>query len=165
MPLRYLFASKDGLHSVFRDPDAGPGAPKGLLGLRGDGISSTPIKLNMNNRGGFSENPDGQNKRNEFPKGLSLNPRLVNAQQKRLEKVNRKIQRQDLRNNFSDRFESGSSTRSPQRSLSAKEEKRERERLLRSEMRRSVPSLPFLLKRLEQKNLLPAIVSLFDGSE
>ena len=45
--------------------------------------------------------------------------------------------------------------------MSARDERRERERLLRSEMRKAVPSLPVLLKRLEQKDLLPAIFFIF----
>jgi superfamily II RNA helicase len=28
VPLRYMFATKDGLYSLFRDPDAGPGRPR-----------------------------------------------------------------------------------------------------------------------------------------
>ena len=42
VPLQYLFATKDGLDHIFCDPDAGPGASRGLLGLRGDGVKSDP---------------------------------------------------------------------------------------------------------------------------
>jgi len=45
--------------------------------------------------------------------------------------------------------------------LSPREQKRERERLLKTEMRKSVPSLHFLLRKLDQKSLLPAIFFLF----
>jgi hypothetical protein len=49
----------------------------------------------------------------------------------------------------------------PSGKLSPRDERRERERLLKSEMRKSVPSLSALLNRLQQKDLLPAIFFIF----
>ncbi len=46
-------------------------------------------------------------------------------------------------------------------SISSRESQKERERLTRKEMRKAVPSLPILLTRLKEKNLLPAIVFIF----
>ena len=54
VPLRYYFATKRGLAPLFKDEDARPGAPNGLLGLRGDGVvmkivchsTTTTIKTN-----------------------------------------------------------------------------------------------------------------------
>ena len=47
------------------------------------------------------------------------------------------------------------------RRMTAREEQKERERLLKSEMRKAVPSLPILLTRLKEKRLLPAIFFIF----
>ena len=38
VPLRYYFATKRDLAPLLKDEDAGPGAPNGLLGLRGEGV-------------------------------------------------------------------------------------------------------------------------------
>ena len=38
VPLRYMFATRDGLEYLFKDENAGPYSPNGLLGLRGDGV-------------------------------------------------------------------------------------------------------------------------------
>jgi hypothetical protein len=48
-----MFATKKGLFSLFRDPDAGPGAPKGMLGYRGDGLVERPGKTTKKN--GFAQ--------------------------------------------------------------------------------------------------------------
>ena len=42
VPLKYLFATREGLFPLFQNADAGPGSPLGLLGYRGDGIPPTP---------------------------------------------------------------------------------------------------------------------------
>eukprot|EP00956_Cyclotella_meneghiniana_P019932 scaffold34649_cov97-Cyclotella_meneghiniana.AAC.2 len=50
VPLRYYFATKRDLAPLFEDEDAGPGAPNGLLGLRGDGVvMNNSMSLNNNN--------------------------------------------------------------------------------------------------------------------
>ena len=150
VPLRYLFATKEGLFPLFRDPDAGPGSPKGLLGYRqGDA--------------------DGAEGPGKLPKGLQVNPALRAAAERRLQKVNRTLDRQRARfsslENSDDRW-GGGGRRSrpvvqPTRKLSPREERRERERLLRNEMRRAVPSISVLLRRLDQQKLLPAIFFIF----
>ena len=161
VPLRYLYASSEGLNPMFRDPDAGPGAPKGLLGLRGDG---RPEREKSGRSGkkknkGFSADEPEVIKEGKFPKGLQVNPTLLQAIEKRRQKIDRRIQRQALkqREEFGDEW--GGQAREAR--LSAREERKERDRMMRQEMRRAVPSLPFLLRRLDQKNLLPAIFFIF----
>ena len=155
VPLRYLFATKDGLFPLFRDQDAGPGSPHGLLGYRGEGKP-------MN--GKDVQNPD------KLPKGLQVNPALKAAAERRIQKVDRFLDRKRARSNVEDSSSNdrwgGSGRRSrpvpqPMRKLSPREERRERERLLRNEMRRAVPSISALLRRLDQKDLLPAIFFIF----
>jgi superfamily II RNA helicase len=175
VPLRYMFATKDGLYSLFRDPDAGPGAPKGLLGLRGDGFVASDKKR------GYGEEDDDDDdeedtKNAKFPRGLQVNPRLKAASEKRMQKVNRSIEQQKVRHRSrvdevddgwdNDSRSGGGRSRSSYRGasgkrLSPRDERRERERLLKNEMRKSVPSLPALLARLQQKDLLPAIFFIF----
>jgi len=172
VPLRYLFATKEGLFPLFRDPEAGPGAPKGLLGLRGDGLV-------YNSKGGKLTNGKKQNAEDDanvkLPRGLHVNPQLKAAAEKRLQKVNRAIERKkvrQIRDEYRDEEESiyrerdwgvgrGKRRPMPKRTMSPRDEKRERERMLKQELRRSVPSLPVLLKRLDQKDMLPAIFFLF----
>lgn len=151
VPLRYMFATRDGLDYLFKDENAGPGAPKGLLGLRGNGIPPSSSST-------YSDNA--------VPKGLSLNPRLKSMIQRRSDKINRVIARKSLQTDFNSR---GSNNRDYSdrsrgdnyRTMSPREERRERERLLKAEMRKAVPSLPFLLRKLDQKSLLPAIFFIF----
>ena len=184
VPLRYLFATKEGMYPLFRDPQAGPGAPKGLLGLRGDGVdenSSHPQKgkkyENDDDETDHGDEEEWETSKTKLPRGLRINPQLKAAADKRIQKVNRAIERkkvQQLRSdNKDDDFDAPYSERNwgrgrqprrgpvPQRPMSAREEKRERERLLKQELRRSVPSLPILLKRLDQKEMLPAIFFIF----
>lgn len=188
VPLRYLFATREGLFPLFRDSEAGPGAPKGLLGLRGDGLFNSKDKLmgndSNNNVKGNDNNKTtkglGDEKKEyvKLPRGLHVNPQLKAAADKRLQKVNRAIERKkvnqmrdqyggkDDESDYQDRdWGVGRGKRRPmpkRNSLeSPRQEKRERERLLKQELRRSVPSLPILLKRLNQKEMLPAIFFLF----
>lgn len=158
VPLRYLFATKEGLYPLFRDPDAGPGAPHGLLGLRGDGLvdaASTKSK-----KKGFGEDESPSNK---LPRGLEVNPALRAAAEKRMQRVNRAMERQKVHQRMHrDEDEFGIRRAPPgNRKLSPREEKKERERLLKREMRRAVPSLAAVVQRLEQKDLLPAIFFIF----
>jgi hypothetical protein len=105
---------------------------------------------------------------------LQVNPALKAAADKRIQKVNRAIERkkvramsEQLRDNNDDYQEQewgvgrGKRRPMPKRRMSARDERREREQMLRKEMRRSVPSLSVLLKRLDQKELLPAIFFIF----
>ena len=181
VPLRYLFATKEGLFPLFRDPEAGPGARRGLLGLRGDGFDPKDTKLSKREKKkGFgakkgskeeesSENADS----GKLPRGLHVNPALKAAADKRIQKVNRAIERkkvQSMRQQFREDddypedewgLRRGRRGPMPQRRMSARDERREREFLLKKEMRRAVPSLSVLLKRLDQKDLLPAIFFIF----
>jgi superfamily II RNA helicase len=160
VPLRYLFAIREGLYPLFRDPDAGPGAPHGLLGLRCDGISpSAESKKKQNGfQSGEDDSVDDSFVSKKIPRGLHVNPALLAAAKQRIQRVNRAIDRQKVR-------ETGRGGESDwdlgRKKMSPRDERRKREQLLRSEMRKAVPSLPVLLRRLEQKNLLPAIFFIF----
>jgi hypothetical protein len=123
----------------------------------------------------------GGTKPQKMPRGLQPNPALIKAAEKRLHKVNRSMEQQKVRHrsrvnggnkygndNSNDDVEDGweDGGRSlgrkrvsykPSGKLSPRDERRERERLLKNEMRKSVPSLSALLNRLQQKDLLPAI--------
>jgi replicative superfamily II helicase len=207
VPLRYLYATKEGLYPLFRDPDAGPGSPHGLLGLRGDGYdpraasSSSKkaknsgfgdVKRKSDKRGGGGGGGDddsGTLADDKIPRGLHVNPALRAAAEKRMQRVNRSLERQKAqaryggggrytmydsangyKNNNNDEFVNDddlgwfrktSRSRSAGGALSPREERKERERLLKKELRRSVPSLPALVSRLSQKSLLPAIIFIF----
>jgi superfamily II RNA helicase len=157
VPLRYLFATKRGLYPLFRDEDAGPGAPNGLLGLRGDGIPDPSDSSDDDDDGILS-----------LPRGLEISPILKAAAQKRKLKVNsaiEKMKNQEGDGGGSGRVYSrnGGDWRADPRKgkLNQREERRERERLLKKEMRKEVPSMSMLIRRLEQKKLLPAILFLF----
>ena len=189
VPLRYLFATRDGLFPLFRDPDAGPGAPRGLLGLRGDGANDHQHTDKKKKKKGFTKIVEGEDdktsKISNLPHGLQPNPILAVEAQKRLNRVNRAIQRQKMEavNKFVDEVDAdfewdgrkeerrySNKKRSAESyknlfQMSAREERQQRERLLRSEMRKAVPSLPILLKRLQQKRLLPAIIFIFSRAE
>lgn len=71
VPLKYLFATREGLFPLFRNADAGPGSPLGLLGYRGDGASLLPEKSNKNRKGEIKISPV-----KKLPKGLQINPAL-----------------------------------------------------------------------------------------
>jgi superfamily II RNA helicase len=82
----------------------------------------------------------------------------LTAAKERIQRVNRAIDRQKVR----ETYRGGESDWNlGLKKMSPRDERRKREQLLRSEMRKAVPSLPVLLKRLEQKNLLPAIFFIF----
>lgn len=81
VPLKYLFATREGLFPLFRNPDAGPGSPLGLMGYRGDGIASTPSKSNKKQnvkmKDGYPNiNEDEILTVKKLPKGLQTNPAL-----------------------------------------------------------------------------------------
>jgi replicative superfamily II helicase len=168
VPLRYLFATKEGLYPLFRDPDAGPGAPNGLLGYRGEG---EPVTTGKKKTGGSGFNADDDGKRSskdKLPRGLQVNPALRDAAARRLQKIDRAIERQKFRGRSGPSVSDEWNEPSPRyqvyksaKKLNAKEERKERERLLRKEMRRAVPSMHALLTRLDQKDMLPAIFFIF----
>jgi hypothetical protein len=158
VPLRYLFATKSGLYPLFQDEDAGPGAPKGLLGLRGDGAID-PVTKPKASRGVMEDIIDAISDIDVIPEGLQINPALKALAQKRRARVNKAIERMkgddiDARDQSymrGDRKWRGDSSGSR---LSVREERRERDRLLKREMRKDVPSLSMLIWRLNQKKLL-----------
>ncbi len=80
VPLKYLFATREGLFPLFRNPDAGPGSPLGLLGYRGDGVPTsptTPKKSNKKKRDGIPNiDEDEILTVKKLPKGLQTNPAL-----------------------------------------------------------------------------------------
>ena len=206
VPLRYYFATTKGIFPLFRDVDAGPGAPHGLLGLRGDyGIIQRKSKKieNQNSESkikqkhGFQKStsfeagallsksiPDNT-KTDTLPKGLQLHPTLARIEQQRLDNIHRIMAKRVLANRWerigtknegwkdvptSSSLSSNSKSRflkaqdssfnfNPQKM--SREERRERDQLLRQEMKKSVPSLFFLVDRLQHMDLLPAIFFIF----
>jgi hypothetical protein len=170
VPLRYLFATREGLFPLFRNPDAGPGSPLGLLGYRGDGIGFDSIERKKRKGYGSKEDTKDDDEDEEvngkLPRGLQVNPALKAAAQRRMQRVNRSLEQQKLRQNqWTDRDDEnggrGRGYRPASRKLNPREERKERERLLKREMRKAVPSLPILLIRLKEKRLLPAIFFIF----
>ncbi|KAL7567549.1 hypothetical protein ACA910_000153 [Epithemia clementina (nom. ined.)] len=159
VPLRYFFARKNGLYPLFRDPDAGPGAPKGLLGYRGDGIAQKEAKLKNRKKKGFKTADDDGDDLIGLPRGLQVNPALRDAAEARLAKVLKTIEKRKHRDRL--RLAGDDSFFTGQRKMSPSEERRQMDRLLRSEMRREVPSLSFILAGLRRKKLLPAIFFIF----
>jgi len=166
VPLRYMFATRDGLYPLFRDPDAGPGSPRGMLGYRegptGDDVKGT--KTGFAKEGSIQKKPKAE----KLPRGLQVNPALKAETDKRLKKVQKSLERMKVRQRveqrgrrgYNDFDDEGSQSRRKVK-MSPREERREEERLLRKEMRRAVPALHSLVQRLQQKDLLPAIVFLF----
>lgn len=78
VPLRYLYASSDGLMPLFQNPDAGPGSPRGLLGFRGDGIAEASFIKKGKKRKGFSDKLAAENVGTAIgidvlPRGLKVN--------------------------------------------------------------------------------------------
>mmetsp|Transcript_19575 Transcript_19575/g.29029 ORF Transcript_19575/g.29029 Transcript_19575/m.29029 type:complete len:1269 (+) Transcript_19575:83-3889(+) len=168
VPLRYLFATKRGLYPLFSDSDAGPGSPKGLLGLRGDGIQNLPPN-SKERKNDHKSKKEGKTKLSlskddsSFPNGLKINPLLKSASNKRQIRIENAVERLRItkNNKKGDFYATDNRGSYLSNSLSVRDERRERERLLRREMRKEVPSLTTLVQRLEQKNLLPAILFIF----
>ena len=162
VPLRYLFATKEGLDHLFRDPDAGPGAPKGLLGLRGDGIIQVETSRKKTKQKKFDWEGD---ETKQYPHGLEINPSFRKAADKVLQKVERKVQRKVMEQKMNSSEGSRRDRFYNERPLSPREQRRMKERLLRQEMKRSVPSIVFVLRGLRQKKLLPAIFFIFSRAK
>ncbi|KAL3923456.1 MAG: hypothetical protein SGILL_001646 [Bacillariaceae sp.] len=178
VPLKYLFATREGLFPLFRNPDAGPGSPLGLMGLRGDGTppGNSPESKKKKNAGFANEkNRDDDADNEKIPRGLQINPALKGMAQRRVQKVNRALERQKERqrarfDNIEDDWDlygrgggRGRGRQRPSRSanMSSREARREKERIMRKEMRKAVPSLPILVMRLKEKGFLPAICFIF----
>jgi superfamily II RNA helicase len=171
VPLKYLFATREGLFPLFRNADAGPGSSLGLLGYRGDGIPPTPQKSNKNQRNGSPKSEENEiSIVKKLPRGLQINPALTGLAQRRIQKVNRMIERRKAsqyeNSGDSDWYAKGRGRGRGRKSddssqFSSRESRKERERLTRKEMRKAVPSLTILLTRLREKNLLPAIFFIF----
>jgi superfamily II RNA helicase len=168
VPLNYLFATREGMYPLFRNPDAGPGSPLGLLGFRGDGTPVGGVEGEKESSDGFEE--DDSSMDGKLPRGLRTNPALETLAQRRLQRVNKALERQRakqnrIRDDFDDWDFKGGRGRGKRSSnsgrMSNREERKERDRMLKREMRKSVPSLPVLLERLKEKDLLPAIFFIF----
>jgi superfamily II RNA helicase len=171
VPLKYLFATREGLFPLFRNPDAGPGSPMGLLGYRGDGVLPTGSSKSNNKQhtglGVKNQHPDPE----KLPKGLEINPELKGIAQRRMQRVNRMLEQEQERhmwtqNGGDDLYSEGRGRGRNRQSggssqMSPREIRREKERIMRREMRKAVPSLHILLMRLKERKLLPAIFFIF----
>jgi len=157
VPLTYYFATKRNFAPLFRDEQAGPGAPRGLLGLRVDGVVMTPKKLKKKKGGLGKKGPSLQGvNRNGMPRGLDLNPIHQSAVERMSASIDRRIQRIVERESYDDYGGYGGGP-----TISAREQRKMKENMLKAELRKSVPSIGTLLRRLEQKDLLPAIFFIF----
>ena len=161
VPLRYYFASKRDFAPLFRDELAGPGAPRGLLGLRGDGAALTPKMMKKDKRYGFDKNDSslpGVNRIGmpSLPRGLDLNPKLQEAAERRLASIDRQIQRILDRASYDD-----GGYYKKESTISSREQRKMKENMLKAELRKSVPSIAILLRRLQEQDLLPAIFFIF----
>ena len=159
MPTFYLFATKRHMGPLFRDESAGPGSPRGLLGLRGDGAAVNPRMLKENKKkkkkGSVSSQLQGIG-RNGMPRGLDLHPTLQTAEERQMASIERRVQRIVDRESYDDYDGYKKSS-----AISPREQRRMRESMLKAELRKSVPSIHSLVSRLEQKDLLPAIFFIF----
>lgn len=159
VPLRYYFVTKRDFSPLFRDEDAGPGSPHGLLGLRGDGVELTPKKMKKKKLtdGAFGkDNSLFQEIGNGLPLGLDLHPTLQKAAERRLASIDRRIQRivdRETQDDY-DSYSRGSP-------MSAREQRRAKEQMLKAELRKSVPSVAAMIGRLQDDDLLPAIFFIF----
>ncbi|KAL7536286.1 hypothetical protein ACHAXR_007054 [Thalassiosira sp. AJA248-18] len=157
VPLRYYFASKQDFTPLFRDEEAGPGAPHGLLGLRGDGVVLKPKKLKKKKKAPEKNALplEGIN-RNGMPNGLNLHPSLQLSEERRLAGIDRRIKRIVERESYDDNDGYGRG-----KSISAREQRRMKENMLKADLRKSVPSIDTLIRRLKRQDLLPAIFFIF----
>ncbi|KAL3823207.1 hypothetical protein ACHAXA_003486 [Cyclostephanos tholiformis] len=162
VPLRYYFASKRDFAPLFRDELAGPGAPRGLLGLRGDGAALMPKMMKKHKRHGFDKNDSSlpginRNGMPSLPRGLDLNPILQQAAERRLASIDRQMQRILVRASYDE----VNGYYGKESTISSREQRKIKENMLKAELRKSVPSIEILLRRLQEQNLLPAIFFIF----
>ncbi|KAL3765733.1 LOW QUALITY PROTEIN: hypothetical protein ACHAWU_009701 [Discostella pseudostelligera] len=157
VPLRYYFTSKWDFAPLFRDEEAGPGSPHGLLGLRGDGVPLTPKLLLTKKKVGFGKNNESSsNNRNGMPRGLDLNPILQTAAERRMAIIDRQIQRIIERESYNEYGGYGRES-----TISSREQRKMKENMLKAELRKSVPSIAALLRSLQKRDMLPAIFFIF----
>eukprot|EP00956_Cyclotella_meneghiniana_P008802 scaffold12069_cov45-Cyclotella_meneghiniana.AAC.2 len=175
VPLRYYFATKRDFAPLFKDEDAGPGAPNGLLGLRGDGVvmnnSMSLNNKNNNNKSTKKKKTLGNSKAaalddaqisglSQLPIGLHLNPILQQSAERQMASIDRRIQRiiqqqQQQYGSYNDKYNTGSSA------ISAREQRKMKENMLKAELRKSVPSISTLIQYLRDHDLLPGIFFIF----
>jgi len=157
VPLRYYFATNRILSPLFRDEQAGPGAPHGLLGLRGDGVDPSKIykKKTKKKLEKYASIMQGLNERG-LPRGLDLHPTLQSAAEKQQASIDRRLQRMMARESYGDYNGYGKGP-----TMSLKEQRKAKENMLKKELRKSVPSVTTLLRRLQQEDLLPSIFFIF----
>lgn len=146
VPLKYYFCSKRDFSPLFRDEEAGPGAKRGLLGLRGDGITKPSKKMK-----GIKEEGKITIDDNRLPRGLDLHPTLQSSLERRLASIDRRMNR--IVERESDDY--GGSF------MSGREKRKMKENLLKAELRKQVPSISTLIQRLRDYQLLPAIFFIF----
>jgi superfamily II RNA helicase len=158
VPLRYYFATRREFAPLFRDEDAGPGAPHGLLGLRGDGVVMTP-KLAKKKKIGKQASLElqGINGSNGLPEGLQLHPIIQKTTERRMASIDRRIQRLVQQQSY-DVNNFGSYSQQP---IGAREQRKMKEQMLKAEMKKSVPSISTLIEQLVENELLPAIFFIF----
>ncbi|EED91151.1 hypothetical protein THAPSDRAFT_262824 [Thalassiosira pseudonana CCMP1335] len=93
---------------------------------------------------------------NGLPLGLDLHPTLQKAAERRLASIDRRIQRivdRETQDDY-DSYSRGSP-------MSAREQRRAKEQMLKAELRKSVPSVAAMIGRLQDDDLLPAIFFIF----
>lgn len=146
VPLSYHFATQNVIHPLFQNPKAGPGAADGMLGW---GFK--------NNKKGFDMEECSKPR---LPKGLQANPALKAVAAKRQQAIQRRLKRQDEQWRFK-RLSGIRPTVGRRPHQGECLDSIGEERLLRQELRRTVPKLPNLVKLLEKRDMLPAIVFLF----
>ena len=147
VPLHYMFATKKSLEYIFRNSDAGPGSKLGLLGLRGDGkIDPTETKFDKKKR---------SKSKGDLPKGLQLNPVLKDQSDLLTQRVNRNIDK------VKHQFDRQSFYKGRGRKAVERQERRDRDRMRQTEMRKLIPSYSFILYELNEMDALPAIFFIF----
>ncbi|CAM9543848.1 unnamed protein product [Chrysoparadoxa australica] len=136
VPLRYFFAHKKGIYPLFRDPDSGPGAPNGARMLPADKEAS------RESRGGGGFGSGGKRRRRRLPDRLKVNSKLLALHQESAN-VAADVKEKGRGEGGGRRDTRGARGRSFARA------------------QRQVPSFPYVVRGLKQRDLLPAIVFIF----
>eukprot|EP00985_Skeletonema_marinoi_P031999 scaffold37993_cov168-Skeletonema_marinoi.AAC.1 len=89
---------------------------------------------------------------NALPRGLELHPTLQSSLERRLASIDRRIQKIVERESYDDY---GGSF------ISGREKRRMKDNMLKAELKKSVPSISTLIRRLQENDLLPAIFFIF----
>lgn len=98
----------------------------------------------------------------QLPTGLHLNPILQQSAERRLASIDRRIQRmvqQPQYGSYDNDFNNNKYSSRP--SMSAREQRKMKESMLKAELRKSVPSISTLVQYLRDNDLLPAIFFIF----